>query len=139
MKGELFINDKDAYTTWGISIDDGSLSELMTPSPMKEYIENSSRSTHGKDVITSNCVLDERNLTLRIHLTAKDKDTFFSNYLSFCDELFKGVINIRTKYQPNIVYRTVYLSCSQFSEFMKGMAFFSLMLCEPNPKNRGLQ
>ena len=28
---ELFINGKDAYTTWGISMDDTALSALMTP------------------------------------------------------------------------------------------------------------
>ena len=36
---ELFINGKDAYTTWGISMDDTALSALMTPAPNKEFIE----------------------------------------------------------------------------------------------------
>lgn len=40
---ELFINGKDAYTTWGISMDDTALSALMTPAPNKEFIENKSR------------------------------------------------------------------------------------------------
>ena len=116
-----------------------SLSALMTPAPMKEFVENSSRLEHGKRVITSDPKVDERNITLEIHLTARDKDSFFSKYLSFCDELSTGVLNIRTKYQPNVVYKTVYLSCSQFSQFMQGIAKFSLRLCEPNPKDRSLQ
>lgn len=37
MKGELYINGKDAYLTWGISMDDTSLSELMTPPANKAY------------------------------------------------------------------------------------------------------
>lgn len=45
---ELFINGKDAYTTWGISMDDTALSALMTPAPNKEFIENKSRMEHGK-------------------------------------------------------------------------------------------
>lgn len=139
MKGELFINEKDAYTTWGISMESTSLSALMTPAPMKAFVENSSRLEHGKRVITSNPKVDERNITLEIHLTAKDKDSFFSKYLSFCEELTTGVLNIRTKYQPTVVYKTVYLSCSQFSQFMQGIAKFSLRLCEPNPKDRSLQ
>ena len=139
MTGELFINNKDAYTTWGISMESTSLSALMTPAPMKEFVENSSRLEHGKRVITSDPKVDERNITLEIHLTARDKDSFFSKYLSFCDELSTGVLNIRTKYQPNVVYKTVYLSCSQFSQFMQGIAKFSLRLCEPNPKDRSLQ
>lgn len=139
MKGELFINEKDAYTTWGISMESTSLSSLMAPPPMKAFVENSSRLEHGKRVITSDPKVDERNITLEIHLTARDKDSFFSKYLSFCDELATGVLNIRTKYQPNVVYKTVYLSCSQFSQFMQGIAKFSLRLCEPNPKDRSLQ
>lgn len=136
MKGELFINDKDAYVTWGISMTNTSLSALMTPPPLKEFIENSSRLEHGKRVITLNPKLNERTITLEIHLTAKDKDTFFLKYLSFCEELAIGVLNIRTKYQPTIVYKTIYLSCSQFSQFMQGIAKFSLKLCEPNPNDR---
>lgn len=41
MIGELFINGRDAYSTWGISMDDTSLSALMTPAPNKEFILNS--------------------------------------------------------------------------------------------------
>lgn len=40
MKDELRINGKDAYTTWGISMDNNALSELMTPSSNKTFIEN---------------------------------------------------------------------------------------------------
>ena len=51
MIGELFINGKDAYTTWGISMDDTSLSALMTPAPNKDLVENKSRLEHGKRVM----------------------------------------------------------------------------------------
>lgn len=138
MTGELFINGKDAYTTWGISIDNTSLSALMAPPPMKEYISCSSRLEHGSRIDASNSKLDERELTLQINLTASDENMFFSRYLSFCDELAKGTLEIRTKYQPNVIYRTLYLSCSQFSQFMRGIGKFSLKLIEPNPKNRSL-
>lgn len=138
MIGELFINGKDAYTTWGLSMDETSLSALMTPSPNKELIENKSRLEHGKRVIISNPKKDERNLTLQINITAPDKDTFFTRYDSFCDELDIGVLDIRTKYRPSVVYRTTYQSCQQFSEFMQGIGKFVLKLNEPNPKNRNL-
>ena len=51
MKDELRINGKDAYTTWGISMDNNALSELMTPSSNKTFIENESRLEHGKRVV----------------------------------------------------------------------------------------
>ena len=107
MIGELFINGKDAYAAWGISMDDTSLSALMTPAPNKGLTENKSRLEHGKQIISSNPKKDERNLILQLNLTAPDRDTFFSRYDSFCNELDTGVLEIRTKYQPTVVYRTI--------------------------------
>lgn len=136
MKGELYINGKDAYQTWGISMDDTSLSGLMTPPANKAFIENESRLQHGKRVVTANPKLDQRNLTLQINLTATTETQFFARYSGFCKELATGVLRIKTKYQPGVVYKTIYLSCSQFSQFMRGIGKFSLKLCEPNPTDR---
>lgn len=136
--GEIYINGKDAYTTWGISMDTSSLSALMTPPPVKEFIENKSRLEHGKRIITSNPKVDERDITLTFNLTAKNEEQFFSRYNSFCNELATGVLNIKTKYQPDVMYRMIYLSCSQFTQFMRGIGKFSLKLSEPNPKNRNI-
>lgn len=138
MTGELYINGKDAYTTWGISMDDTSLSALMTPVPNKGLIENKSRLENGKRIVASNLKLDERTLTLQINLTAPDVDRFFARYNSFCEELATGMLEIKTKYQPNVVYKTIYQSCSQFSQFMQGIGKFSLKLNEPNPNDRGV-
>lgn len=138
MNGELFINGKDAYTEWGISMDTQSLSALMTPAPNKDLPENKSRLSDGKVVITDVGLIkkDERQLNLTINLTAKSEDTFFARYNSFCNELAGGILEIETKYQPGVKYRTVYQSCQQFTQFMRGIAHFSLRLEEPNPANR---
>ena len=136
--GDFYINNKDAYTTWGISMDTSSLSALMTPAPMKEFIENKSRLEHGKRVITSDPKIDERNISLTFNLTATSEEQFFSRYNSFCEELATGVLHIRSKYQPNVVYKTIYLSCNQFTQFMRGIAKFSLRLVEPNPTDRSI-
>lgn len=136
MKGDLFINGQDAYITWGISLDETALSDLMTPPSNKEFIENKSRAEHGKQVLRVNPRVDERNLTLQINLSAVDEADFFAKYSSFCEELATGVLDIRTKYQPGVVYRTTYLSCQQFSQFMRGIGKFSLKLNEYNPANR---
>ena len=137
MIGELFINGKDAYNTWGISMDDTALSALMTPAPSKAFIENKSRLEHGKRVITSSPKKDERSLTLQINLTAATKEEFFARYESFCEELSTGVLEIKTKYQPTVIYRTIYSSCQQFSQFMQGIGKFVLKLNEPNPSPEG--
>lgn len=137
MKGDVTINSFDAFVRYGINLEDGALSTLMTPAPMKDYIEGKSRLKHGKSVVTKNVMYDSREITLPFHLIAKSKDEFFQKYSLFCEEvLSKGKFELRTKYQSGVVYRFVYLSCTQFRQFMQEMAVFSLKVEEPNPTDR---
>lgn len=138
LKGQLYINGKDAYLTWGIFLDETALSALMTPVPNKEFISNKYRSKNGKSVIKHNPRLDEREITLPFNMTAKDSDTFLTNYARFCEEvLARGELVISTRFQPNVWYRCIYLSCTQFSQCIREMAKFSLKLNEPDPSDRG--
>ena len=136
--GELYINNIDAYIEYGMSMTSGALSALMTPAPNKELIENKSRQEHGKRVITENVKVDERELNLPFHITAKTKDDFLDKYSKLCSLLAIGKLEIKTKYELNKVYRTNYISCSQFSEYRFGIAKFTLKLNEPNPMNRNV-
>lgn len=138
MKEELYINGKDAYTTWGMSMDETALSELMTPPANKAFVENESRNQHGKRIVIADPKLSERNLTLQVNLTASDEQQFMKRYSSFCEELATGSLEIKTKYQPGVVYKTIYQSCSQFSQFMRGIGKFVLKLSEPNPNDRAV-
>ena len=138
LKGQLYINGKDAYLTWGIFLAETALSALMTPAPNKEFISNKYRSKDGKSVIKHNPRLDEREITLAFNMAAKDSDTFLTNYAKFCDEvLAKGELVIHARFQPNVWYRCIYISCTQFSQFAQEMAKFSLKLNEPDPSDRG--
>lgn len=136
MTGDLTINGTDAYTAWGLSFEDGALSALMTPAPNKELIQNKSRITHGKSVITSNVMVDEREISLPFHIVASSKADFFSKYNSFCNVLASGVLNVSSRYQTGVVYHLIYLSCTQFGEYQRDMAKFVLKVCEPDPTNR---
>ena len=137
MKEELIINGENADEKWGISLGESSLSELMTPPANKAFIENESRLQHGKQILVANPKLEARNLTLQLNLTAATKSAFFDKYNLFCKEvLATGVLNIETGYQEEVVYKTIYVSCSQFSQFMQGIAKFSLKLIEPDPSDR---
>ena len=138
LNGQLYINGKDAYLTWGIFLDETALSTLMTPAPNKEFISNKYRSKDGKSVIKHNPRLDEREITLPFNMSAIDSDTFMTNYAKFCQEvLATGELVISTRFQPNVWYRCIYLSCTQFSQFIRKMAKFSLKLNEPDPSDRG--
>ncbi|WP_277015469.1 hypothetical protein [Prevotella corporis] len=136
LTGQLKINGKDAYETWGISMDDTSLSALMTPPSVKAYIENNDRIEHGKRVITSSVFADSRDITLQLNITAKNEQQFFERYSAFCDVLAKGILDIETSFQKGVVYHCLYQSCSQFSQFMRGIGKFVLKLTEPNPNKR---
>lgn len=142
MQGTFYINGKDAYTTWGITLDDTALSALMTPAPLKDPVSNRSRASDGVQVVglarrqAFRPYQDEREFTLGINLTATNEAEFFKRYEAFCRELEGGVLDLRTKWQQGITYRCLYVSCNQFSQFMRGVGKFSLRLREPNPNNR---
>ncbi len=136
LRGQLKINGKDAYTTWGISMDDTSLSALMTPPSVKAYITNDDRTKHGKEYLTSPLYVDSRDITLQLNLTARNDEQFFTRYAAFCEELAKGALDIETSFQQGVIYHCVYQSCSQFSQFMRGIGKFVLRITEMNPNNR---
>lgn len=137
--GQLTINSKDAFKTWGISLSDTSLSALMTPPPNKEYIENESRLEHGKRILNVNPKVADRQVTLFFNLLASSEMEFFTLYDKFCkDVLQTGDLEIITSFQSDVKYRMKYVSCNQFTQFMRGMAKFSLKLIEPDPTNRSV-
>ncbi|MCI8997673.1 MAG: hypothetical protein HFJ95_01600 [Muribaculaceae bacterium] len=140
MVGELFINNEDARKTYGIIFGEDSLTALMTPPPVKPYIENKSALVHGKQVLNDEDnppKLDERDVQLTFYLHAKNREQFLERYQKFTTMLQKGKVDIRTKYQPGTTYHCLYISCAQFSQFNGRLAKFVLKLNEPNPKDRG--
>ena len=138
MTGECFINSKDAFTTWGIFFGDNSLTALMTPASIKPFTENKSRTIDGKQVLVKNPRYDEREIQLTFYLKATSLSDFMTKYGSFTTELKTGQLNISTTYQPTVLYRTIYLSCAQYSQFNGRLGKFVLRLSEPNPANRAI-
>lgn len=131
----------DAYTRYGVSLEQTSLSKLMTPAPNKEIVENKSDLQDGKRITrdVTSPKKDERNISLILNITAASKSDFLSKYGLFCTEILdKGFFDMKTSYIPNTIYRMTYLDCTQFQEFMMGMAKFTLSLNEPDPTNRGI-
>lgn len=137
MTGELFINGQDAWSTWGIMMDDTSLSALMTPPAIKDFPKNSSRLESGSRYITTNAKWKERDITLSLQFYANTMEQFLDNYNAFCQNvLATGRVKISTKYQSGVNYFFIYNSCTQYRQFMFNIAKFSLRLTEYNPSNR---
>lgn len=139
MVGECFINNKDVTTTWGITMGAETFTALMTPPPLKPYIDNKSALLPGKQVLNDGehaPQVEERDIQLTFYLEARSLSKFLERYNSFTEELKKGKLDIRTKYQPEVTYHCNYLSCTQYTQFNGRLAKFILKVNEPNPNNR---
>lgn len=138
MAGDLIINGKDAYTTWGIRMGDGFLDALGASAPLKEFIESKSRLEHGKRVDTSNSKLDERDLTLQFTIDGNTPADYQTKKEGFYEELYKGNIEIKVPVNGNEVYHLIYsgksITYAQSIDRMFGK--ISIKFNEPNPLNR---
>lgn len=136
MRGDIYINNYDAFERWGVNMEDGALSSLMTPPALKEFVNNESRLTHGAEYIVTEPRFQARELTLPFHIVARDRSDFLAKYGRFCEEVLEvGEFTLKTRYSKD-VYHLIYSSCNQFRQFEQQIAVFSLKVIEPNPKNR---
>lgn len=146
MTGELEINGQDAYSAWGVGLEDGALSELMAYPAVKEWITNESRLENGTRYTQPNLgdntmtpMRAAREITLPMHITAKTREEYLNRHGAFFAALMlTGDVNIRTKWQLTTMYRCKYLSCTQFTQYHDdggGIIRFALRLVEPNPND----
>lgn len=137
MVGELIINGKDAFTQWGVVLISGSLGVLMTPASIKPFVENKSRMSHGKQVLTSSAPkLDERSLSVPLGITASSEAAFISNCRGFFTELQKGVVVLYSS-QLNETYNLIFEKTQTLTEFDLKIGKIIVQFNEPNPTNRG--
>ena len=136
--GETYINDSDAFSTWGIYFESSSLSALLTPAPLKGYVDslsagfNGVRAVQGSDALPK---VDKRSLQLVFNLQAAGMADFMSKYAAFCQVLHAGYFTLRTRYF-SYEFKLRYVSCSQFTEYNGRLARFVLKCEEINPTDR---
>lgn len=138
MKGDLIINRKDAFTTWGIRMGEGFLDALGSSVPMKEFIENKSRLEHGKRVIIINPKVDERELTLSFTIEGVTASDYQEKKKAFFEELYKGVIDIQVPLVSSEIYHLIYLgkNITYAQSLDRTFGKVSAKFSEPNPDNR---
>lgn len=138
MKGDLIINRKDAFTTWGIRMGEGFLDALGSSVPMKEFIVNKSRLEHGKRVITTTPKVDERELTLSFTIEGVTASDYQEKKKAFFEELYKGVIDIQVPLVSSEIYHLIYLgkNITYAQSLDRTFGKCSMKFCEPNPDNR---
>jgi len=133
MTGDLFINTKDAWTTWGVFLEHGSEDKLLQAAPMKDYISNKSRQEDGKQVLATSSQVDERNVTV-VFCFAKAPTNFLTRYKSFVTEMYLGNITMQVV-SLGITFNLKYLSSASLSS-LTTLGKVAVTFCEPNPMNR---
>ncbi len=138
MTGDLYINGKDAWDTWGVRMGDGFLDSIDGFNEMKDYIEDESRLEHGKRVITDNAKVDSREITLQFTIEGVSESDYRTKKKSFQTEMEKGAVNIKVPALGNEVYKLVYSGKSVSYGLSLDRCFgkVSSKFEEPNPMDR---
>ncbi|MFQ8804105.1 MAG: hypothetical protein ACLR8Y_01975 [Alistipes indistinctus] len=76
------INGKP-LSQFGAAMLSGAYAELMTPAPLKSFLENKDRSKDGTDVLVSNPRQDEKEVTLTFFITGSSQAEYISRYNAF--------------------------------------------------------
>lgn len=143
MKGDLYINGKDAYTEWGVNMGEDFLDVIDSFAPMKDYIENDSRKEHGKRVIVNEDVLKvaSREMTLHFTIIADTKAEFRSRREAFESELRKGKVEVNVPELGSQIYKLIYLGKSIGYAMNRARTFctISAKFEEPNPTDRAAE
>lgn len=134
----LTINGWDAFSKWGILTTSNTLSALLCPPPLKEFPSFSSRLEEGARIDATSPMVDRRDLSLELQMTASSPEQFYQRMASFEEELMKGAFTLSTSDRPATVYHLIYNSCSQYTQFCRGIATLALKCTEPNPKDRSI-
>ena len=138
MKGELYINGKDAWTEWGVNMGEGFLDVIDSFAPMKEYIENDSRLEHGKRVLVKEPKVASRDLTLHFTIMGENEEDFRHKRKAFEAELQTGMVAVEVPVLGDDVFNLIYLgkNIRYGMSLDRSFCAISAKFEEPNPMNR---
>lgn len=141
MKGDLYINGKDAWTNWGINMGEGFLDAIDGFVPMKDVIENESRKQDGKRVIMTERKVASREITLRFTIRADSESDFRTKRVAFEAELQKGWANVVVPKLGDQIYKLIYLgkNVNYGMNRTRTLCSISAKFEEPNPADRAAE
>lgn len=134
MIGELLINNKDAYTTWGITLEEGSFAKLLKPAEVKDYATNNIRSQPGQQVFVKNIQPKERDFFLVFWITSNSNERYLELYRSFLREFDKGIIKLDVPALKEGYYLR-YNGCQEIG-YHGRIGKVAIRFVEDNPRNR---
>lgn len=157
-QGQLFFKTKntsrqwvDAYTEYGMSLEDGAISEIITPAPMKEGVSNSASTSHGVAYLGETLgKKNERSLSFNIHILAATEAAGWTAYRRFCREVLDaGYVQMKivdgTEPFPTYLsgstetagaLHLLFVSCQQVGRYRMQLLKWTLTFKEPHPEIR---
>lgn len=138
MTGELYINGKDAWATWGVNMGEGFLDAIDAPLQMKSYIQDESRLEDGVRIDTSNPKVASRDITLGFTIMGSSESDYRSKKAAFQAELQKGAFTVRIPALSSDTFKLVYTgkSISYGLSRRRDFGHFTMKCTEPNPADR---
>lgn len=127
----------DAYYEWGVGLEDGALDALMGFRPNKEPVVNKNVTADGAYYVTGAGHVDERTVSVPFHIVAKTRGEFVLNRQRFYEAIKEGLITMRLANPVIATYRFYYVSCTQYTQYLDGLAKFMLTIYETNGGNDG--
>ena len=145
MLGDLYIANQfnsqgeptgwlDCWYEWGVGLEDGALDVLMTFRPNKEPVVNKNVTAQGAYYVTGGGLVDERTVSVPFHIVAANKADFLLKRNGFYNAI-KGsqqgsLLVFQVANPVEVTYKMYYVSCTQYTQFLNGMAKFMLTLYE---------
>lgn len=138
MTGELYINGKDAWVTWGVNMGEGFLDAIDAPLQMKSYIQDESRLEDGVRIDTSSPKVASRDITLGFTIMGSNESDYRNKKAAFQTELQKGAFTVKVPALSNDTFKLVYTGKSISYGLSKRRDFghFTMKCTEPNPADR---
>ena len=137
MTGQAYINNKDIFLTWGMTLISGAYEALLTPAPMKDYIENKSRGMHGSRIVAAaeNARMDSRNVSIPFFIEGATEAEYLTRFESFITEITSGMFTLKIPRMQRS-FKLVYTECSKYGNYGMTRGKFIAKFKEPNPKDR---
>lgn len=128
-------------TSLGVSLEKGSYSALLTPAPLKDFVENNDPTKNGTEVLTQKADgtplsrIAERDVTLTFLVVGDSESDFMAKYANFVGILHAGNISLYVS-DLGRTFSLIYRNSTQYDNHSLKACKMAVKFREPDPSNR---
>lgn len=125
----------------GVHLEKGAYAALLTPAPLKDFIENNDPTKNGTEVLThkangeSLARVAEREVTLTFLINGDNEADFLAKYQAFVNLLNDGKITLYIE-DLQRTFTLIYANATQYDNYRLKACKLAVKFREPNPSNR---